>query len=77
MNDLDDAERVVLLELVVDAPIEGDTTAELAARLQLPPVAIDRAAEALAGSGLAVRDGDVVRASTAALRFDALWPVAL
>lgn len=77
MNGANDAERLLLLELVVDPPTRGDTTDQLAARLQIPLDTIDRAAETLAGSGLAVRDGDVIRASPAALRFDALWPVAL
>ncbi len=77
MNGTYDAERLVLLELVADPTVQGDTAGQLAARLHMPLVAVDHAAEALARSGLAVRDGYVIRASTAALRFDALWPVAL
>ena len=35
---------------------------------------VEAAVDDLVGDGLAERDGDQVRASTAAWRFDALWP---
>lgn len=55
MSGANDAERLLLLELVVDPPTQGDTPDQLAARLQMSLGTIDRAAEALVGSGLAVR----------------------
>jgi DNA-binding MarR family transcriptional regulator len=66
----------LLLELVVDPPREGDRISDLASRLQLSPSMITTAAEVLAEAGLAKMDGDVVRASPTALRFEALWPIA-
>jgi hypothetical protein len=36
---------------------------------------IEVAVQDLVDDGLAARDGDTVRASTAALRFEALWPI--
>ncbi len=73
----EELQRRLLLELVVDPPPEGDRIGDLAGRLDASPAELDRAAAALAASGLAVRDDDVVRASAAALRFEELWPVCL
>ncbi|HEX8103684.1 MAG TPA: hypothetical protein VF533_13795 [Solirubrobacteraceae bacterium] len=73
----EEVQRRLLLELVVDPPEAGDRIADLAARLQETPRAVTEAAAALAATGLAVVDDDVVRASAAALRFEALWPVCL
>lgn len=73
----DTAERLLLLELVSYPPAEGDSPARLAAALDLDTIQLDRAADALTAIGLAVRDGDVLRASPAALRFEALWPICI
>lgn len=73
----DRIQQLLLLELVADAPPEGDTLAELTVRLGFPRDVLLEAAAALLGAGLArpIEDG-VVRATPAALRFDALWPIA-
>ena len=68
-------QRRVLLELVTSPPREGDALASLAASLGEPEGEVEAAVRALVDAGLAVRDGDVVRATPAALRFDALWPI--
>jgi putative intracellular protease/amidase len=72
-----DDQRLLLLELLVDPPAEGDTIAELATALGRPAAAISTAAAALARAGLAERRVERVRASEAARGFDALWPVCL
>ena len=69
------AQRVTLLELVAGPPPEGDRIAELAARLGLPRSTLDDAVTALVAAALAERDGEIVRATHAALYFDYLWPV--
>ena len=71
------AQKIVLLELVVDPPDEGDRLAELVGRLGLPPDAVAPAVLALDAIGLAERDVDVVRASLTARYFEYLWPVLL
>ena len=71
------AQKIVLLELVVDPPDEGDRLAELVGRLGLPPDAVEPAVLALDAIGLAERDVDVVRASLPARYFEYLWPVLL
>jgi hypothetical protein len=68
-------QRRVLLELVTTPPADGDDIASLARRLDQPPRELEAAIEALVDAGLARRDDDVVRATTAALRFEALWPI--
>ncbi len=73
----DEVQRRLLLELVVDPPEAGDRVHDLAARLRESPRAVAGAAAALAADGLAQLEDDVVRASRAALRFEALWPVCL
>jgi len=70
-------ERRLLLELVVDAPAEGQLLADLVDRLGAPLESAASACQALVSDGLAVVEGDRVRASAAARRFDALLPVAL
>jgi predicted transcriptional regulator len=72
-----DDQRLLLLELLVDPPSEGDAIADLAQALDRPAGAVAAAATALARAGLAERDGECVRAAPAALAFDLLWPVAL
>jgi hypothetical protein len=71
------AQKVVLLELVVRPPAEGDRIDDLIDRLCVPGEAIAPAIAALEVAGLAERDDDVARASPAALYFEHLWPVML
>jgi DNA-binding IclR family transcriptional regulator len=72
-----DDQRLLLLELLVDPPPEGDAVAELAAALGRPERSVVAAASVLARVGLAERRGRRIRASPSALAFDALWPVCL
>jgi hypothetical protein len=72
-----DDQRRLLLELLVDPPPDGDAIADLAAALDRPAGSIAAAAAALAGAGLADCERDRVRATPAALAFEALWPVRL
>jgi hypothetical protein len=65
----------VLLELVTAPPPQGDEIAKLAWGLDELQAEVDAAVGALVEAGLAVRDGERVRATAAALRFDELWPV--
>jgi hypothetical protein len=71
------AQKVVLVELVVTPPREGDLVDELVARLPIPGDSVEPALGALQLAGLAVRHGDVARASPSALYFEYLWPVML
>ena len=71
------AQKIMLLELVVDPPDEGDRLAELIERLGLPPNSVEPAVSALEVIGLAAREDDVVRATLAARYFEYLWPVLL
>lgn len=71
------AQRIVLLELVVDPPADGDRLGALMDRLGLPPEALEPAVAALEVIGLArLREG-VVRATLPACYFEHLWPVLL
>ena len=70
-----DAQRTVLLVLVVCAPDEGDRLQELIDRLKLPAHSVEPAVIALELAGLAERHGDLVRASVAAHYFEYLWAV--
>jgi len=71
------AQRIVLLELVVDPPADGDRLGALMERLGLPPGAVEPAVAALEVIGLArLREG-VVRATPPARYFEHLWPVLL
>ncbi|HTE63795.1 MAG TPA: hypothetical protein VK631_25790 [Solirubrobacteraceae bacterium] len=72
-----DDQRLLLLEILVDPPTDGDALADLAAVLGRPPDAVSAAAAALERAGLAERRDDRVRASPTALAFEALWPVCL
>ena len=65
---------MVILELVVDPPAQGDRLGELVDRLGCR-AHVEPAVTALERAGLARRDGDVVRASHAALYFEHLWRV--
>ena len=71
------AQKIVLLELVVDPPNRGDRLDELIERLGLPPDSVEPAVSALEVIGLAAREGDVVRATLVARYFEYLWPVLL
>ena len=71
------AQKLVLLELVVDPPCAGDRLGALIERLALPPHAVEPAVVALEGIGLAARQEDVVRATPTARYFEHLWPVRL
>jgi hypothetical protein len=70
-----DIQRHLLLELVTTPPPNGDELDRLARALGLTRREIEAAVQDLGDAGLAERDGDTVRASTAALRFEALWPI--
>jgi hypothetical protein len=72
-----DDQRLLLLELLVDPPAEGDEIAKLAAALGRPATAVSAAAAALARAGLAEYHDERVRATETARAFDALWPVCL
>jgi hypothetical protein len=72
-----DDQRLLLLELLVDPPAEGDAITKLATVLGRSAAQISTAAAALTDAGLAeCRDG-YVRASGTARAFDALWPICL
>ena len=66
--------RWLLLELVSYPPADGDALEDLTRTLEEPLSEVQAAVDELVGDGLAERDGDRVRASTAAWKFDALWP---
>ena len=67
-------QRRLLLELVTDPPVHGDTIDDLAAILGQSCDDIGTAIAALGVCGLAERHDRTVRASKAARRFDELWP---
>ena len=70
-----DIQRQLLLELVTTPPPTGDGLDRLARALGASRHEIEGAVQDLVDVGLAEFDGDTVRASTAALRFEALWPI--
>jgi hypothetical protein len=70
-----DVQRRVLLELLTTPPPDGDELAALAHALDESRRDVEAAVDALIETQLAHRHGDVVRASAAALRFEALWPI--
>jgi hypothetical protein len=67
--------RWLLLELASSPPAAGDDLDYLAAALKDNRSHVESAVEALVADGLADREGECVRASLAAWRFDALWPI--
>jgi hypothetical protein len=71
-------QRWVLLTLVSYPPARGDDIDDLARELdgESRP-SVHAAVNALVAAGLAQRDGERIRASAAAWRFDALWPIRL
>ena len=68
-------QRWVLLELITAPPPEGDEIAKLAFGLKELRADVEEAVDALVAAGLAVREADRVRPTTAALRFDELLRV--
>jgi hypothetical protein len=68
-------QRWVLLELVTAPPPDGDEIDRLAYCLDELRPDIEAAVRALVDVGLAEHDGQRVRATAAALRFDALLQV--
>jgi hypothetical protein len=68
-------QRWLLFELVTTPPPDGDEIPKLAWGLKELEPDVAAAVDALVAVGLAVREGDRVRATAAALRFDELWPV--
>ena len=71
------AQKLVLLELVVDAPRAGDPLSRLMRLLPVPGSSIEPAIAALESVGLARREADIVRATSPARYFEYLWPVML
>ena len=71
------AQRIVLAELVIDAPADGDSIGNLINRLPLVPDAVEPALGALQVVGLAARHGHLARATAPARYFEHLWPVML
>ena len=71
------AQKLVLLEIVVDPPATGDPLSQLIRRLDVPASSIDPAVAALDLVGLAQRYDDIVRATVPARYFEFLWPVRL
>ena len=67
-------QRRLLLELVTQPPVQGDTIDDLAASLGQSSEDIRTATTALAACGLAEPRGQTVHASAAARRFEELWP---
>ena len=65
-------QRALLLELIVDPPPEGDRLSALALALEEPLAEVAAAAADLAVVGLPKRDGELVRATVAAHRFESL-----
>jgi hypothetical protein len=69
------AQRLVLLELVVDPPATGDQLDALCETIGLADVDALDAIEALTRTGLVERRAGVVLATRAARYFEHLWPV--
>jgi hypothetical protein len=68
-------QRWLLLELVTAPPVDGDKIDGLAYGLDELRADVEAAVNALVDVGLAERQGERVRATAAALRFDALLQV--
>jgi predicted transcriptional regulator len=60
---------------VTAPPADGDDIDRLAFAIDELRTDVEDAVKALVNVGLAERDGQRVRATAAALLFDALWPV--
>lgn len=72
-----DHQRRLVLELVVDPPVDGDRPRLLARRLQLSLAEIEAASEALVAVGLVERCHGRLFASRSALALDELWPIGM
>jgi hypothetical protein len=72
-----EAQKLVLLELVVDPPAAGDHVDTLCAVLELARDDIVAAVASLSAVGLARRQEDTVFASDAPRYFEHLWPTGL
>ena len=70
-------QRRLILELAVEPPAIGDRVEDLARTLELSPVALKAAADALIAVGLAERRDGRLFPSAATRAIDALWPLAL
>ena len=70
-------QRLVLLEILVDPPDEGDSLLELSRTLERSYLRVESAAAALCKAGLARRADDRLVATDAAVALEALWPIAL
>jgi hypothetical protein len=68
-------QRIVLAELVVTPPREGDPIGYLLEYLPIPVDTIEPAIAELEAIGLADRVGERVWATLAAQYFEHLWPV--
>lgn len=67
-------QRIVLLELVTNPPVEGDDVDDMSARFDVPSHEVALAVDSLVEVGLAIRRDHLVLASAAAWRFEWLWP---
>ena len=72
-----EAQRLLLLELLVDPPPGGDPLGRLAQTLRLGMRDLRAAAVTLERSGLAQMRDERLEPSPTARAFDALWPIAL
>jgi len=70
-------QRRLILELAVEPPPDGDRVEDLAQTLDLTPVALKAAADALIAVGLCERRDGRLFPSAATRAMDALWPLAL
>jgi hypothetical protein len=70
-------QRRLILELAIEPPPEGQHPADLARVLELPPVAVNAAADALIAAGLVERRDGRLFPSPATRALEALWPLAL
>jgi hypothetical protein len=72
-----EAQRVLLLELVIDPPEAGEPLDALERRLRLPPAVLRSALRALEAAGLARSRGEQAWPTVAALSFETLFPARL
>lgn len=70
-------QRRLILELAIEPPEAGEHPADLARVLDLPPRAIEAAADALIAAGLVERRAGRLYPSGATRAIEALWPFAL
>jgi DNA-binding IclR family transcriptional regulator len=70
-------ERAIVLELLDDPGGRGHSCAELAAVVGASDAEVERAVERLREAGILHRDGETVRASSAALHLDDLGMISI